>query len=87
MKRETFVIYLPSLYKGLPGGASGKESLCQGRRTNIFKLKKCQFHVMLRTNLLIINKNYSIHGSEMNEMDEESRNRLDISISIQPSMN
>ena len=32
MKRETFVIYLPSLYKGLPGGASGKESPCQGRR-------------------------------------------------------
>ena len=32
MKRETFVIYLPSLYKGLPGGASGKESPCQVRR-------------------------------------------------------
>ena len=32
MKRETFVIHLPSLYKGLPGGASGKESPCQGRR-------------------------------------------------------
>lgn len=43
------------------------------------------------TNPLIImnplQKLYRIYGSEMNEMDEESRNRLESNISIQPPIN